>query len=102
MRATLLLTLLTGPTLAAPPEVVVVKPVEREVIDHADFSGRTDASTTVEIRSRVAGTLDKVLFKEGAAVKKGDALFQLDDRLQRAEVDKAQAEVKRTEARLKV
>jgi membrane fusion protein, multidrug efflux system len=60
-----------------------------------------EAGTTVEIRSRLAGTLDKVLFKEGAAVKKDDVLFQLDDRLQRAEVDKAQAEVKRTEARLK-
>lgn len=102
MRATLLLTLLAGPTLAAPPEVVVVKPVEQVAFDHATFRGRTEASTTVEIRSRLAGSLDKVLFKEGATVKMGEVLFQLDDRLQRAEVEKVQAEMKRTEARLKV
>jgi len=102
MRPTLLLVLLAVPTLAAPPQVVVVKPVEREVFDHADITGRTAASTTVEIRSRLAGQLDKVLFKEGAAVKKGDMLFLFDDRLQRAEVEKVQAEMARMEARLKV
>jgi RND family efflux transporter MFP subunit len=101
MRVTLLLVFLVVPALAAPPEVVVVKPVEREVFDHEDFTGRTEASATVEIRSRLTGFVDKVLFKEGSTVKKGDALLQLDDRLQRAELEKAQAEMKRAEAHLK-
>jgi RND family efflux transporter MFP subunit len=102
MRATILAVLVLSPAAAAPPEVAVVKPVEREIFDHEDATGRTDASTTVEIRSRLLGYLDKVLFKEGTAVKKGDLLFQLDDRVQRAELAKAEAEHKRTEARLKV
>src|SRR2546426_1946383 len=101
MRATLLARLGLPPAAAAPPEVAVVKPVEREVFDHEDVIGRTEAGTTVEIRSRLAGYLDKVVFKEGSAVKRGDVLFQLDDRVQRAEVAKAEAEYKRAEARLK-
>lgn len=86
---------------AAPPEVTVGKPVQREVTDAADFTGRAESSTTVEIRSRVTGVLDKVLFREGADVKKGDLLFQLDDRAQKAELAKAEAEVTRAQARLK-
>jgi RND family efflux transporter MFP subunit len=101
MRPAILTLLVLLPVSAAPPEVPVVKPVEREVLDHEDVTGRTEAGTTVEIRSRLTGYLDKVVFKEGSAVKKGDVLFQLDDRLQRAEVAKAEAEYKRTDARLK-
>src|SRR4051812_22115592 len=101
MRAILFLGLLAGPALAAPPEVPVVKPVEREVFDHDDVTGRTDAGSTVEIRSRLAGYVDKVQFKDGAAVKRGELLLQLDDRVQRAELEKAQAELKRAEAGLK-
>lgn len=101
MRPAILVLLALSPAMAAPPEVVVVKPVEREVFDHADFGGRTEASTTVQIRSRIDGSLDKVLFKEGSAVRKGDLLLQLDDRLQRAEVAKVEAEFRRAEARLK-
>ena len=101
MRPTVFVLLALSPAAAAPPEVVIVKPVEREVFDHADFGGRTEASTTVQIRPRADGALDKVLFKEGSAVRKGDMLFQLDDRLQRAEVAKSEAELRRTEARLK-
>jgi RND family efflux transporter MFP subunit len=101
VRPIVLALLAFSPVVAAPPEVPVVKPVEREVFDHEDFTGRTDASTIVEIRSRLTGFLDKIAFKEGATVKKGDLLFQIDHRVQRAEVDKAQAEVKRGEAGLK-
>jgi len=101
MRTTLLLGLLAIPAFAAPPEVPVVRPAERAVFDHEDVTGRTDAGSTVEIRSRLTGYVDKVQFKDGSAVKKGDLLIQLDDRLQRAELDKAQAELKRAEAGLK-
>src|SRR3954451_529427 len=101
MRVALPLVFLTLPAFGAPPEGPVVRPVEREVFDHADYAGRTEASTTVQIRSRTDGAIDKVLFKEGSAVKKGDVLFQLDDRLQRAEVAKAEAELRRAEAHLK-
>src|SRR4051812_20981088 len=101
MRPTLFLLALAAAAAAAPPEVPVAHPVEREVFDHEDAVGRIEASTTVDIRSRVTGYLDKVAFKEGSAVKKGDLLFQVDDRLQRAELAKAQAGVARVEAGLK-
>lgn len=101
MRPFLCLVFFVPTAIAAPREVTVVKPVEREVIDYEFVTGRTAASVTVEIRARVTGYLEKVLFKEGSLVKKGDMLLQLDDRLQQAELAKAQAEMARAEAGLK-
>jgi RND family efflux transporter MFP subunit len=101
MRSILILVLCAAPVLAAPPEVRVISPVEREVFDSEVVHGRTAASVSVEIRARVTGHLDQVLFKDGSTVKRGDALFQIDDRLQRAEFARAQAELARAEASLK-
>src|SRR5262245_5698064 len=92
----------SGYAFAAPPEVLVGRPAEREITDEEHFTGRTEASTAVEVRSRLASYLEKVFFKEGADVKKGDVLFQLDDRQYRAALEKAEAEVARAEARLKL
>src|SRR5215470_1284091 len=58
-------------TTAAPVPVKVSYPVEREVTDHADFTARTEAVDSVELRARVSGYLDSVNFKEGALVNKG-------------------------------
>jgi RND family efflux transporter MFP subunit len=102
MRPTILVLAFAPALTAAPPEVAVCRPVEREVTDFAEFTGRIEPSASVDVRARVSGFLDKVLFKEGSEVKKGDILFQLDDRAQRAEMTKAQAEVTRAEARLKL
>src|SRR2546429_451989 len=66
---------------AAPPRVTVSYPVEREVTDYADYTARTAAVDSVELRARVSGYLDKVNFKEGALVKKGDVLLQIDPRI---------------------
>jgi RND family efflux transporter MFP subunit len=87
--------------VAAPPEVIVVKPIESEVTYHEDFVARTEASQTVDIRPRTSGVLEKAMFEEGAAVKKGDVLFQLDGRMQKAEMEKARAEIAQAEAKLK-
>ncbi len=56
---------------APPPPVTVSYPVEREVTDYADFTARTAAVDSVELRARVSGYLDKVNFKEGAAGQEG-------------------------------
>ena len=69
---------------AAPIPVTVSYPVEREVTDYADFTARTAAVDSVEVRARVWGYLDKVNFKEGALVKKGDVLFEIDPRTYQA------------------
>jgi RND family efflux transporter MFP subunit len=76
-----------------PPEVEVVQPATREVADYEDFIGRTEASETVRICARVSGYLTKVHFKDGAEVKKGDLLFEIDPRPYKAELDRAEAAV---------
>jgi RND family efflux transporter MFP subunit len=83
------------------PPVTVAKPLEREVTDHADFTGRTEASQIVEIRARVSGYLTKVNFKPGAEVKKGDVLFEIDPRPYQADLDQARANVGLEDAKLK-
>jgi multidrug efflux system membrane fusion protein len=82
------------------PPVTVAKPLEREVTDHADFTGRTEASQIVEIRARVSGYLTKVNFKPGAEVKKGDVLFEIDPRPYQADLDQARANVGLEDAQL--
>src|ERR1700722_5159526 len=86
---------------AAPIPVTVSNPVERNVADYADFTARTVAVDSVEVRAHVWGYLDKVNFKEGALVKKGDILFELDPRPYQAALDQAKAKVKQDEAQLK-
>jgi membrane fusion protein, multidrug efflux system len=86
---------------AAPPTVSVSYPVEREVTDYVDFTGRTAAVDSVEVRARVFGYLDKVNFKEGTLVKKGDVLFEIDPRTYEAALKQAEGNLEATEARLK-
>ena len=85
---------------AEPVSVQVSHPVEREVTDYADFTARIAAMETVEVRAHVWGYLDKVNFKEGALVKKGDVLFELDPRPYQALLDQANAKVAQDKAQL--
>src|SRR5262249_4814579 len=86
---------------STPTPVSVSYPVVREVTDYADFTGRIAAVDSVQVRARVWGYLDKVNFKEGALVKKGDVLFEIDPRTYRATLDNAQGNLASTEAKLK-
>jgi RND family efflux transporter MFP subunit len=85
---------------APPPPVSVSIPIEREVTDNAEFTARTAAVDSVEVRAHVWGYLEKVNFKEGAMVKKGDVLFELDPRPYQALVNQAKAKVAQDEAQL--
>jgi RND family efflux transporter MFP subunit len=85
---------------AAPTPVTVSRPVERDLTDYADFTGRTAAVDSVEVRARVWGYLDQVHFKEGALVKKGDVLFEIDPRLYRADFERTRGTVAQYEARV--
>jgi RND family efflux transporter MFP subunit len=93
-----------APTGALPAERVFVpvsRPVEREVTDYADFTARIAAVDSVEVRAHVWGYLEKVHFKEGALVKKGDVLFELDPRPYEALLNQAKAKVAQDEAQLR-
>src|ERR1700735_2502527 len=61
-----------------PPVVTVSLPLELTVTDFNNFTGRSAAVESVEVRARVWGHLDKVNFTEGALVRKGDTLFEID------------------------
>lgn len=81
-----------------PPVVTVTQPVEKEIVEHEDFTGRTDAVLTVDVRARVTGYLEKVHFKDGDEVNEGDVLFQIDPRQYTAELARNEATVAQAEA----
>ena len=62
--------------------------------------GTVEAFATVEVKPRVDGQISEVAFKEGQEVKAGDVLFRLDDRLARAQMRQAEANVTRDKASL--
>ena len=87
---------------APPPQTVFVgHPSIDEVVDYEDFTGRTEAIYSVEIRARVTGYLEKVHFKDGDEVKEGAALLDIDDRPYKAEMNRAEAALAQSEAHLK-
>jgi RND family efflux transporter MFP subunit len=76
-----------------PPAVSVAPVVKRQVQEFDEFTGRLEAPDTVDVRSRVPGTLVGVHFREGQLVKKGDLLFTIDPRQYAAEVARAEAQL---------
>ncbi|HEX3315296.1 MAG TPA: efflux RND transporter periplasmic adaptor subunit [Gemmataceae bacterium] len=82
-----------------PPEVLVTGVVEDDITDVEDFTGSLEAYRRVELQSRVTGYLMKRLFREGSLVKKGQLLFEIDDKLFQADLDKSQADVVKADAR---
>lgn len=87
---------------AAPPAVPVsVATVEaREVVPWAEFSGRLEAIERVELRSRVAGVVEAVHFREGNLVKQGDLLVSIDQAPYLADLQRAEAQVQGAKARV--
>ena len=86
-----------GPPPAMP--VSVAPAVQRSVTDLETFSGRIEAAEFVELRPRVAGTVDKVHFADGASVARGQLLFTIDPRPFEAEVARAAAQLAAARAR---
>ena len=80
----------SDPKGAAPMPVKVSYPVQRQVTEYSDVTGRTAAVDSIEVRSRVWGYVDRFNFTEGMLVKKGDVLFEIDPRTYKAVL--AQAE----------
>jgi multidrug efflux system membrane fusion protein len=74
------------------PEVTVAEVIHRPLREWQEFSGRLQAVNTVEIHPRVNGFVDRVAFTDGARVKKGQLLFQIDPRPFQAEVERLVAE----------
>ncbi len=82
---------------ATPVSVATVASTEINAWD--EFSGRLEAVERVDVRSRVAGAVQAVHFREGALVKQGDLLITIDPAPYAAEVERAEAQVASAQAR---
>jgi len=91
----------SGSNGAPPPPIAVsVAAVEaKEALTWDEFSGRLEAIERVDVRSRVAGAVQTVHFREGSLVKQGDLLVTIDPAPYAAEVDRARAQLVAAEAR---
>jgi membrane fusion protein, multidrug efflux system len=89
----------TGPP-SITPEVVVVTIQSKPVVITTELAGRTSANLVAEVRPQVGGIIQKRLFTEGADVKVGQALFQIDPALYHSALDNAKAALARSEANL--
>lgn len=79
----------------APLEVGVIPVLVKTVSQWDEFSGRIEAIQSVELRPRVSGYIERVNFREGQEVRKGDVLFTIDARSYYADLERAQAELAR-------
>jgi multidrug efflux system membrane fusion protein len=90
----------TAPAAAQQGTPVSVATVAQSEINAWDeFSGRLEAVQRVDVRSRVAGAVQAVHFREGALVKQGDLLITIDPAPYAAEVERAEAQVASAQAR---
>ena len=90
------------PTAAPPPppKVTVSQPINREIVEWEEYTGRLEAVESVEVRARVNGYLQSIHFKNGATVKQGDLLFVIDPRPYQAELERAKADLALANAKL--
>jgi membrane fusion protein, multidrug efflux system len=82
------------------PEVVVSRPLLREVDFRLGFLGQFSAVEQVELRAQVGGTLTEIDFRDGDVVKKGDLLFTIDPRPFEIRLAQANAQLETATARL--
>jgi RND family efflux transporter MFP subunit len=85
-----------------PPAVTVSLPAAREVSDWDEYAGHLQSPESANVTARVSGIIEEVPFKEGALVRKGDALFLIDDRPFKADLENKRATVQKDEAQLRL
>jgi multidrug efflux system membrane fusion protein len=88
----------TAAQAPAAAKVNVAKVLEQPVNEWDEVTARLEAPETVQVRPRVSGQIDSVAFTDGALVKKGDLLFQIDPRPFEAEVHRLEAQLQQAKA----
>src|SRR6476661_4181193 len=83
-----------------PTVIPISKPVSREITDYVEFTGRVNPVNSVNVIPRVTGYLVQMPFEEGAEVKGGDLLFEIDPRPYKAQLDQALGQVEVYKAQL--
>ena len=87
-----------APGASGPREVVVIKLEPRREVYTTALAGRIASFQVAEVRPQVGGILQQRLFTEGADVKAGQALYQIDPATYEAALDSAQAALMKSEA----
>lgn len=85
---------------ALPPEVLYAPVIQQDVPVGIEAVGQTRGSEEVQVRPQIAGTLTAIDFKEGQPIKKGQLLYEIDDRTYRATVEQLQGQLEQAKARL--
>ena len=89
------------PTVKLPDtDVMVAAPVQRDIPVHNEWVARTDGYINAEIRPQVSGYIMRQDYQEGAAVRKGQVLFEIDPRPFQAALSRARADLAQAEAQL--
>jgi multidrug efflux system membrane fusion protein len=84
----------------AAPEITAAQVIAQPLHHFQEFTGTLQAVDVVAVHARVSGYVDGVHFVEGARVRRGELLFQIDPRPFQLEVDRLAAELKRGESKL--
>jgi RND family efflux transporter MFP subunit len=87
-----------SPPAPPPPAVTVANPLQKEITDWNEYTGRLTAVESVEVRPRVSGHIASIHFVEGQEVKEGALLFVIDKRPFEAEVNRAEARLSQAKA----
>jgi len=88
-----------GPKQGPLPNVKTAQPLSQQVTEWDEYTGRIEAVNSVDVRARVSGYLEKVNFKAGDKVHKGDLLFLIDPKPFTAQLNYAVAELERAKSR---
>ncbi|MGA8225974.1 MAG: efflux RND transporter periplasmic adaptor subunit [Xanthobacteraceae bacterium] len=81
-----------------PPKVVVAQPLQQDVPLYVELTGNTKAFNEVKLEARVQGFLEQIKYVDGAAVKKGDLLFVIQQSTYQAQLDQAKATLEANKA----
>lgn len=90
----------SGALAAGPPAVDVVQVEQKDVPIYSEWIGTLDGYTNADVRAQVTGYLLRQAYQEGAFVKKGQLLFEIDPRPFQAALDQAQGQLAQAKAAL--
>jgi RND family efflux transporter MFP subunit len=90
----------SGAQPGASPDVEVVQVEQKDVPIYGEWIGTLDGLTNADVRAQVTGYLMKQAYQEGAFVKKGQLLFEIDPRPFQAALDQAEGQLAQAKAAL--
>ena len=109
LLAALMLVVVTGcknqadsaakPAQSPSAKVKIAQALAQDVSEWDEYTGRIEAVEAVDVRARVSGYLERIHFRAGESVKKGDLLFEIDAKPFKAQLSYAEAELERAKSR---